>query len=298
MTQFYNWKGYRCTYEYYPQKEGDITNIPLLLIHPVGVGLSKKFWHRFCSLWQEKSLSHPIYNPDLLGCGESDMPSVAYYPIDWAEQLAYFLETVVQRPVILIVQGALFPVAISLATLQKKQKLNLIHGLILSGPPQMELMRKADSAIQQKFRWNLFYSPIGKAFYRYARSRNFLASFSKKQLFANANQVDREWLDTLEKGAENLQSQYAVFSFLAGFWRQDFSQQIADINQPTLVLVGNKVSTISKTKKIENAEQRINSYLNLLPEGEGCQISGRNVLPYESTAEFVNSVSQFLAKII
>jgi pimeloyl-ACP methyl ester carboxylesterase len=298
MTQFYNWKGYRCTYEYYPQKEGDITNIPLLLIHPVGVGLSKEFWHRFYSLWQENNLSNPIYNPDLLGCGESDMPSVAYYPIDWAEQLEYFLETIVQRPVILIVQGALFPVAVSLVTLQKKQQSNLIHGLILSGPPQMELMTKADSPVQQKLRWNLFYSPIGKAFYRYARSRKFLASFSQKKLFADANQVDQEWLDTLEKGAKNLQSQYAVFSFLAGFWRQDFSQKIAEIDRPTLVLVGNKASTISKTNQTENAEQRINSYLNILPQGEGNQISGRNVLPYESTEEFVKAVSQFLAKII
>ena len=56
------------------------------------------------------------------------MPSVAYYPVDWAEQLQYFLETIVQKPVILIVQGALFPVAISLVKLQ--QKSNLISGLI------------------------------------------------------------------------------------------------------------------------------------------------------------------------
>ncbi len=295
MTEFYTWKGYRCGYELYPQKEGETTIIPLLLLHPIGVGLSKFFWHRFCSLWQEQNFPNPIYNPDLLGCGESDMPSVAYYPIDWAEQLQYFLETIVQKPVILIVQGALFPVAVSLVKLQ--QKSNLIHGLILSGPPQLELMKKPDSPVQQKLRWNLFYSPIGKVFYRYARSIKFLDSFSKKQLFADPNQVDKEWLDTLEKGAENPQSQYAVFSFLAGFWRQDFSQAIAQINQPTLVLVGSQASTISKTDKTETPEQRINTYLKVLPEAEGNQISGRNVLPYESTAEFVKEVSEFLAKI-
>ncbi|MGD1809510.1 alpha/beta fold hydrolase [Dapis sp. BLCC M126] len=295
MTEFYTWKGYSCAYELYPQKQDDTSSIPLLLIHPIGVGLSKFFWHRFCSLWQEENFPNPIYNPDLLGCGESDMPSVAYYPVDWAEQLQYFLETIVQRPVILIVQGALFPVAVSLVKLQ--QKSNLISGLILSGPPQLELMQKSSSPVQNKLRWNLFYSPIGKAFYRYARSRNFLDSFSKKQLFANANQVDKEWLDTLTKGAKKPQSQYAVFSFLAGFWRQDFSQTIAQINQPTLVLVGSQASTISKTDTTETPEQKMNSYLKYLPQAKGNQISGRNVLPYESTEEFIKVVNQFLVTI-
>ncbi len=295
MTEFYTWKEYRCAYELYPQKQGDTTSIPLLLIHPIGVGLSKILWHRFCSLWQEENFPNPIYNPDLLGCGESDMPSVAYYPVDWAEQLQYFLETIVQKPVILIVQGALFPVAVSLVKLQ--QKSNLIHSLILSGPPQLDLIQKAASPIQNKLRWNLFYSPIGKAFYIYARSRKFLDSFSKKQLFADPNQVDEEWLDTWEKGAKNPQSQYAVFSFLAGFWRQDFSQAIAQINQPTLVLVGSQASTISKTDKTEIPEQRMNTYLKSLPQAKGNQISGRNVLPYESTGEFVQAVSDFLLTI-
>lgn len=295
MKEFYTWKKYSCAYEFYPQKEGDGLTRPLLLLHPIGVGLSKNFWHRFCGLWQEGSFLNPIYNPDLLGCGESDMPSVAYYPMDWAEQLQYFLQTVVRRPVILIAQGALFPVAVSLVKLQ--QESSLIDGLILSGPPQLELMTKADSPISQKLRWNLFYSPIGKVFYRYARSRKFLDSFSKKKLFANEERVDKEWLDTLEEGAKNLESQYAVFSFLAGFWRQDFSQDIARINQPTLVLVGKQASTISKTEQIETPKQRINSYLELLPQGEGCQISGRNVLPYESTEEFIKAVSNFVQKI-
>lgn len=295
MTEFYNWKEYRCAYEFYPQKDSAITSTPLLLIHPIGVGLSKCFWHRFCCLWQQQNLPNPIYNPDLLGCGESDMPSIAYYPIDWAEQLQYFLQTVVQKPVILVVQGALFPVAVSLVKLQ--QESNLIRALILSGPPTWELMTKAGSPVIQKLRWNLFYSPFGQAFYRYARSRKFLQSFSQKQLFADAKSVDKEWLDTLENGAKNMQSQYAVFSFLAGFWRQDYYQAIATINQPTLVIVGDQASTISKTDNTETPEQRINAYLKSLPDGEACQIPGRNVLPYESTTEFVKVVSEFLPKI-
>ena len=64
-------------------------------------------------------------------------------------------------------------------------------------------------------RWNFFSSPIGKVFYRYARRRKFLESFSKKQLFANGNQVDEEWLDTLEKGGSFL----FLFGMLEFSWR-------------------------------------------------------------------------------
>jgi len=103
-------------------RKGDI---PLLLIHPIGVGLS--FWHRFCCEWYETDRSNPIYNPDLLGCGESDMPRSLYPPTDWAGSCNTF--AVVQKPVILLVQGALLPVAIALVHLQTEP--NWIRQLVL-----------------------------------------------------------------------------------------------------------------------------------------------------------------------
>lgn len=111
-AQFYTWKDYHCAYSHYASTSPEAQdNIPLLLIHPIGVGLSRQFWHRFCRAWYQSGRTNPIYNPDLLGCGESDMPHIAYTPADWADQLQHFLVTVVQKPVILVVQGALLPVA-------------------------------------------------------------------------------------------------------------------------------------------------------------------------------------------
>jgi len=53
------------------------------------------------------------------------------------------------------------------------------------------------------------------ALYRYGRPQ-FLRSFSTRELFADFDRVDAEWLDTLIKGA-NPASRYAVFSFYLGF---------------------------------------------------------------------------------
>jgi pimeloyl-ACP methyl ester carboxylesterase len=291
--QYYTWKSFHCAYRIDRAEENSDNNLGLLLIHPIGVGLSGAFWERFSQLWLSQGYKTSIYNPDLLGCGASDMPRMAYYPSDWAAQLNFFLETVVKTPVVLVVQGALFPVAIELVNNQPQP--NYIKGLILSGPPTWGLISEAGNEWQQKLVWNLFFdTPAGNAFYRYARRRQFLESFSKKQLFAEAEAVDAQWLDNLERGAANPDSRYAVFSFLAGFWRQNYQAAIAKITQPTLVVVGEKASSISRKGDSETPATRLQSYLKHLPNGKGCQISGRNVPPYESTEEFVAVVAEFL----
>ena len=63
-----------------------------------------------------------------------EMPAVACYPDDWAAQLQYFLETVVKKPAIVLVQGALLSVALALAKMQQESGSNLIRGLVLAGP--------------------------------------------------------------------------------------------------------------------------------------------------------------------
>ncbi len=289
-TQTYTWENYRCAYEVHQPINSTPTGIPLLLIHPIGVGLSRQFWQRFCSTWYSSGHQNLIYNPDLLGCGDSDMPRIAYTPSDWAKQLQHFLQTVVQKPVIIVVQGALFPVVIELV----HREPNLIAGLVLSGLPAWPIITKNAPVSQQKLIWNLLDSWLGNAFYRYARRTKFLSSFSQEKLFANNNDVDQEWLNTLVVGAKNLASRYAVFSFLARFWQQDYTSKISQIQQPTLVVFGENASSISKEGKQAIPDENLAKYLDCLPQGRGVKIPGRNVLPYESTAEFVNAVATFV----
>ncbi|MDJ0742736.1 MAG: alpha/beta fold hydrolase [Xenococcaceae cyanobacterium MO_167.B27] len=293
--QFYRWKDFRCAYTVHASSNPVSETPALVLVHPIGVGLSGIFWQRFIEAWL---VSHPncvIYNPDLLGCGASDMPSVAYYTVDWANQLKYFIENVVKRQVILVVQGALFPIAIKM--LSSESKCNLIKGLVLSTPPAWRIITKPAKPIQQKLLWNLlFNSPVGlgKLFYSYARRRQFIESFSVRQLFANAEKVDSKWLDSLVEGAKDDQSRYAVFSFLAGFWLEDYTSAISEIKQPTLIVFGKQTSSISQKSSKETLQERKNSYLKHLPQAQISIIQGRNVLPVESTYDFVRVASDFL----
>ncbi|MGG6269591.1 alpha/beta fold hydrolase [Leptolyngbya sp. AN03gr2] len=280
-TQFYQWNQYRCAYDFH---EGQ--GVPLLLIHPIGVGLSRQFWQRFVNSWQP----NPIYNPDLLGCGECDMPRIAYAPIDWARQLQFFLQTVIKTPAIVIAQGASSPIAIELANIEP----NLVKAIVFSGSPAMSLLSRDTSERSHRIAWNIFDSPFGNGFYRYARRTEFLRNFSIRQLFANGAQVDSEWLSTLKQGSENLGSRHAVFAFLSGYWRQDYTERMAKIHQPVLAVFGDRASSISREGKGEEVSDRLNDYLQRFPNSEGVIIPGRNVLPYESTKEFVESIGEFV----
>lgn len=291
-SQFYTWNGYQCAYDVYESHATDqSSSLALLLIHPIGVGLSRLFWHRFCQQWQGRGCLESIYNPDLLGCGESALPRVAYGPEEFAAPLKELIETVIKKPVVLVVQGASFPIALELLALKPSPG---IAGLILAGPPAWSLITQARSRREQKFLWNLFNSPLGGLFYRYARRRNFLWSFSVRQLFAKKDDVDPNWLNMLKAGSQNLETRHAVFSFLAGFWRKNYESAIASIAQPTLVLMGDSASSISKDSQSESPQERIDNYSQVLPNGQGKILPGRNVLPYESTTAFTSACEVFL----
>lgn len=291
-TQFYQWQDNRCAYEVWTANTA--ANTPLLLIPPIGVGLSRRFWDRFIQAWFQAEQAHTIYNPDLLGCGESDMPRVAYSPEDWAAQLLHFVQTVIQQPVIAIVQGASCSIGIEL---MQQAGTEWIRGLVLSGPPAWALMTQAGATWQQKLVWNLLDSPLGQGFYQYAKRREFIQSFSIRQLFDQAAQVDGEWLDRLSHDAQNAESRYAVFSFLAGFWRKNYANALANLPVPTLVVIGKTASSISRSGKSETPEQRMADYLKHLPHAEGVQISGRNVLPYEATQALIEVSLPFVQKL-
>lgn len=296
QSLFYTWQNYRCAYEFH--EESATEKVALLLIHPIGVGLSCQFWHPFIKTWLKSATKYPIYNPDLLGCGDCDLPKVAYFPLDWAEQLNYFLTNIIQTPVVIVCQGGLFPIAIDLINICSQPE--LIKGLILASPPTIRFISEDKPYWQQKLTWNLFLNApiIGTNFYKYARRRQFLENFSTRQLFANSQSVDETWLTTLEKGAENLNTRYAVYSFLAGFWRQDYRAKMSKIKQPTFIVMGDQTSSVGKNKQAETPQARLNFYLDQFQDSEGVIISGRNVLPYESPLEFASVSINFLNKIL
>lgn len=285
-SKIYPWQGFSCHYRW--AAAGD--HPPIVFIHPVGVGLAGQFWDRCVRHWQLTTDNRPLYLPDLLGCGQSALPHVAYEPEDWAEQLHFFIKSEIGQPVVLVVQGALFPVALELVHLSPKN----VRAMILSGPPAAPLVSENTDPIWQKVRWNLFDSPLGWGFYLYARQESFLRQFSINQLFAKPEDVDHEWLRMLAAGCADFESRHAVYSFLSGFWRRDYRQKMQATAQPVFVVMGDQASSISRDGRAEPPEKRLAFYTKTFPHAQGVVIPGRNVLPYESTEAFVKVSQEFL----
>lgn len=292
---YYLWQGHRVAYRDYPALSAATESPALVFIHPIGVGLAGAFWQPLLHHCQRHAPDLSYYCPDLLGCGNSDMPHRAYYPIDWAEQLSKLIVETVRQPTVLVVQGALLPVAVRLVT--QTPAAQQIKGLVLSGPPAWSLMTQSTSTRQQRLSWNLLDSPLGWAFYRYARRRNFLASFSQRQLFAEGADISDAWLTMLTDGAANMASRHAVFSFLAGLWRQGYSEAMAKIQVPVLVVMGEQASTIDRVAKGARDQSRLQDYLTHLPQAKGVTVPGRNVLPYESTAAFAQVMLDYVREL-
>jgi hypothetical protein len=57
-------------------------------------------------------------------------------------------------------------------------------------------------------------------------------------------------------------------------------------------------SSISQDNKKETPDERLAHYLDCLPQGQGIKINGRNVLPYESTSDFVAAIATFITAFL
>jgi hypothetical protein len=61
--------------------------------------------------------------------------------------------------------------------------------------------------------------------------------------------------------------------------------------------MGEEASSISRSGKGEPPEQRLGDYLQHLPQGQGMELKGRNVLPYEATSTFVTAITPFVQQV-
>ena len=272
---------------------------PLLLIHPVGVGLSGRFWDRFILEYREADPDTVLVAPDLLGCGnqlniwQADNDNSAHRPlthVEWSKQLVEVIRSRIKEPAVLVVQGASLPIALEML----KNAPDDILGIVSFVPPSWKVMSEEMNSLTSQLLWKfLFASPLGQVLYLWLRRREFLKSFSIKELFDNPEDVDEEWLSMLKEGSRHRSTRWAVFSFLIGSWRKDWRPILTNLKKPTLILMGKKATGVGRSASIDNAKERINTYSKFMPEAEIRVIDGRNVLPYERAKESAHAVRQW-----
>lgn len=291
----YEFEGWNLTYRYKAASRGYENADPILLIHPVGIGLASWFWERFMAEW----IGPAMYAPNLIGCGISEGGDAwdpdekgLSFPLSWARGCEVLLRSSEPSSVIpgisffgatksrkwtVMSQGGLAPVAVQLAS----RNPTIIDKLILASPPTWRDMTTPIPEAELSRNYNFFRSPIwGRLAFQVLESRGAIEFFSNKFLFSKP--CDSKWLDSAEKEL-GLKARPPVMAFNSGFClHRSLDEEIVSLSQSTLILAG----AGDKRQRDEYMQFMKNCSLQVLP--------GLNVLPWESPVETVGAVKAFL----
>ena len=222
---------------------------PIVLLPPIGVGIDRTFCGKLIDVWAAQPSRPALHSIDVIGMGDSaPKPKMKRTlkggwvepprtPKEWAEQVVAYVRDELKEPAVVVGQSNLCTVALEAARLDP----SAVCGIALVGPPAIEALSidKPQEKIDKV--WKITGTPVGAALFRWARRKPFLSSFSKKNLFADPEQVDDAYLDICSAGARDADTRHAIFSFVAGTWRQDYRPLLATLETPTLILSGRDV---------------------------------------------------------
>jgi hypothetical protein len=301
---YFEYDGYTISYRFRPAAPGFEAVAPLLLIHPIGIGLASWFWTRFMDDWKGGA----VYAVNL---SENGM----FFPLSWVKQCETFIETVIlpeQRKLVrsgplaklgrltgssnpypsqmeelpgvtVMSQGGLAPVAILVAA---RNKCGHVKHMILSAPPADSEILRAVPVNELKFNFDFLSGPLGQLAFQYALETEWAVRFFSN-LFLFDKPCEEEWVEAALKEA-GPGVRIPVCCFNAGFCQhRSYEPELTDISIPCLILQG-KADKRHRTK-----------YKELIGD-DRCQIvtvSGQNVLPWESPTETASSIQTFLGLV-
>jgi pimeloyl-ACP methyl ester carboxylesterase len=282
----YKHDGWNLTYRYKPAARGFEKETPLLLIHPVGIGLSSWFWTNFLDNWEGQA----VYAPNLIGCGISEGGDAwnpdergLSFPLGWVKGCEALMTAEFSSDLqfwkrsrenwTIVAQGGLAPVGVMLS----KRNPNSVEKLILASPPTWKEMTTPAPEPELERNYNFLKSRIlGDLAFKVLESRGTIEFFSNQFLFSEP--CDSAWLDNAENEL-GVNSRPPVMAFNAGFClHRSFEEELTTLDQPTLIYAGND----DKRRRQEYTNNMKNCQIQKLP--------GTNVLPWESPNDFARAM--------
>lgn len=301
-VQSYQHNGYHLTYLYKPAlSEKYKTADPILLIHPIGIGMSSWFWERLMENFGE---GPALYAVDLVGCGlahgaDAWDPSQGgmSVPLGWAQACEALMQQEVvvgktnnllpwpfatrqERRYTVLAQGGLASVALLVAARNPET----CKALVLTSPPTNLHTAVPEKELARNYAF--FTGPLTAPLaFRALESRAAIRLFSNLFLFAPPG-CDESWLDqTAFEISPEARPPVSVFN--AGFCQaQSFAKELRELTQPLLILQG-------QNDKARNADRQ-DFYEGQVSDCQVTTLPGKNVLPWESPAETSAAIRSFL----
>lgn len=219
------------------ENRGNNNRTGVILIHPIGVGISKWFYNRLYQAFEDtNNASNPLYliTPDLLGSGSAVHSEDAAIPLfnisDWSDQIAALMNTLEETYAdidqwCLVTNGGCSPIALQIAqrSVDAGDVISFqrpVTNVILSSVPRPPFFLQGNDPKKVAKAYKRLCGVIGKAFWWYACRNDgaFIQKFSEKNLVADPANLGNQWRkNCFQVASQNGgKSKYSTFAFLAG----------------------------------------------------------------------------------
>ncbi len=233
-SHYYKWKR---GYIFYKEL-GAPGAAPLLLLHTPELAASA---YEMRKIIESLAQHYHVYAPDLIGFGFSDRPTMEYTAETYVTLCRDFLTDIVKQPATIVASRISCNYAVVLAATFSNlcERLVMISPLALEGTQErVSLLPALKTEIPFMNVWSQLFqtAPVKWLLYPMLSTRFALHSILAKQhtLINNAD------LDYYYAASHQLGAEHASMALLAGKLEQDVSQQLAMLQQPTLVIWGAK----------------------------------------------------------
>lgn len=282
--------GWTCAYRYKAAQSPECQRRyqPLLLIHPVGIGLSSWFWLNLMQKYRGE-----VYAIDLIGCGTigGDMwdPQIRgmFFPRTWSEQCAsLLLQRDIRRPCAVVCQGAVAPVGVLLTHSYPQ----FVSHLTLTSPPEYKDMIQPIPNFSLERNYRFYQSPVwGNLAFSALENRRAIQLFSNLFLFDSPITVDDIFVTNAIKECRDSNKvllRNPIKAFNSGLLlHRSLKVELDSIRQPTLILCGESDSLRNKNRQ---------GYQDFMKKCTLKIIRGKNILPWEFPEEVCNELVEFI----
>ena len=258
---------------------------PVLLVHGVYAGASS---YEFRKLFAPLAQRHRVVAFDLIGCGLSDKPKLAYNAELFVEQIVDALDVFADEPVCVVASslGAAFAIRAATRANDRIARLAVIcptglGGTLDKGP------KGPGPAITALFR-----APVlGEAAFNALASKASIRSFLRKQVYADpscatADVVDHYYAVTHQKGAR-----YVPAAFVGGALDCDVARDLPFLTTPLQVLWGELASSV-------NPRSNADEFLRLTGSARLVTFAHSGLLPHEEEPDAVaDALASFLSPV-
>ena len=257
---------------------------PILLVHGIYAGASSYEFRHLFPLLAER---HRVIALDLLGCGRSEMPNMAYSADLFTEQILDALSELAGEPATLVGSSLGGAFAIRAAARANDR----VKHLVVSCPTGLAgvLDRPANGvqlAIAATFRSPL----VGEALFNGLASRPSLRWFLEHQSYADKASVTPEIVEHYYAVTHQPGARYVPANFVGGILNCDVARDLPFVDAPVLICWGERTPSISP---LSNAGE----FLKLAQRGKLVTFPNSGLLPHEEEPGAVrDAIEAFLAE--